>query len=101
MDYLGLQITDAIGFKALTLKAATLLTILSGQSVSTVHKFKLSGLHFTDNTVIFSIVSDILKHSKPSRKLEPIVFEKFPRNVELFPSTDTHTIHTCSPHSAS
>ena len=28
MDYLGLQITDAIGFKALTLKAATLLTIL-------------------------------------------------------------------------
>ena len=65
MDYLGLQITDAIGFKALTLTAATLLTILSGQHVSTVHKFKLSGLHFTDNTAIFSIVSDILKHSKP------------------------------------
>ena len=85
MDYLGLQITEAIGFKALTLKTATLLTILSGQRVSTVHKFKLSGLHFTDKTAIFSIVSCILKHSKPSRKLEPIVFKKFPHNVELCP----------------
>ena len=85
MDYLGLQITEAIGFKALTLKTATLLTILSAQRVSTVHKFKLSGLHFTAKTAIFSIVSDILKHSKPSRKLEPIVFKKFPHNVELCP----------------
>ena len=95
MDYLGLQITEAIGFKALTLKTATLLTILSGQRVSTVHKFKLSGLHFTDKTAIFSIVSDILKHSKPSRKLEPIVFKKFPHYVELCP-VRTHTIHTGS-----
>ena len=43
--------------KFLSYKVAALLTILSGQRVSTVHKFRLSQLHITEDIAIFTIPS--------------------------------------------
>ena len=62
----------------------TLLTILSGQWVSTIHKFQLSNLQLTDALVIFNITVP-LKQSKPSRKPQPVVFHQYPHNEQLCP----------------
>ena len=45
---------DNLSHKLLSYKVATLLTILSGQRVSTVHKFRLSKPHITKDIVIFT-----------------------------------------------
>ena len=45
---------DNLSDKLLSYKVAALLTILSGQRVSTVHKFILSQLHITKDSYIFT-----------------------------------------------
>ena len=57
-------------------------TILSGQHVSTIHKFKLSNLQLTENLALFNI-TDSLKQSKPNCK--PVIFHKYPDNEQLCP----------------
>ena len=44
-----------ISLKLLTLKTVTLLTLLSGQRVSTIHQFQLSQMQRTPTIVIFNI----------------------------------------------
>ena len=51
-----------IPLKLLTLKTVTLLTLLSGQRVSTLHQFQLSQLQRNPTLVIFNI-QGLLKHS--------------------------------------
>ena len=53
---------DYLSHKLLSYKVAVLLTILSGQRVSTVHKFRLSQLHITKDIAIF-IIRSLLKHT--------------------------------------
>ena len=65
-------------------KTSALLTVLSGQRVSTIHKFKLSNLELTDTIALFNI-TEPLKHSTPSRKPQPVVFDRYPHNEQLCP----------------
>ena len=73
-----------ITFKMLSLKTVTLLTLLSGQRVSTIQKFKISELQCTPSLIIFNI-SGLLKQSRPGKKDKPICFHAFPHDTHLCP----------------
>ena len=70
--------------KMLTLKTVTLLTLLSGQRVSTIHQFHLSQMQRTPTIVIFNI-QGLLKHSRPTKRDLPITYHAFPHDVALCP----------------
>ena len=55
-----------LNFKLLSCKTAILLTILSGQRVSTI-AFRLSQLQLTTDMAIFNLGATLLKHSRPGR----------------------------------
>ena len=65
-------------------KSSALLTVLSGQRVSTLHKFKLSNLQVTDTLALFNITAP-LKQSTPSNKPQPVIFNNYPHNEQLCP----------------
>ena len=74
---------SAIGLKLLTLKTVTLLTLLSGQRVSTLHQFRLSQMQRTPTIVVFNI-QGLLKQSRPTKRDLPIT-HAFPHDVALCP----------------
>ena len=65
-------------------KTSALLTVLSGQRVSTIHKFKLSNLQLTDTIALFNITEPLMQ-STPTRKPQPVVFHRYPHNEQLCP----------------
>ena len=73
-----------LDFQRACWKTSALLTILSGQRVSTIHKFRVSNLRLTDNLALFNI-TDFLKQSKPTCKPKPVVFHTYPHNEHLCP----------------
>ena len=73
-----------LDFQRACWKTSALLTILSRQRVSTIHKFRVSNLQLTDNLAMF-YVADFLKQSKPTCKPKPVVFHKYPHNEHLCP----------------
>ena len=73
-----------IPLKLLTLKTVTLLTLLSGQRVSTLHQFRLSQLQRNPTLVIFNI-QGLLKHSRAAKRDLPITYHAFPCDVALCP----------------
>ena len=75
---------DNLSYKLLSYKIVTLLSILSGQRVSTVHKFRLSQLHITKDIAIFTI-SSLLKHTKPGKVNLPVTFYQYPYGDPLCP----------------
>ena len=68
---------SVIGLKLLTLKTVTLLTLLSGQRVSTLHQFRLSQMQRTPTIVVFNI-QGLLKQSRPTKRDLPITYHAFP-----------------------
>ena len=82
IEYLQTLKNDDISFKMMSLKIVMLLTLLSMQRISTIQHLHLSDLHLTTDVAIFSI-SALLKHTKPGRKNEPIVFNMYPHDREL------------------
>ena len=75
---------SAVTLKLLTLKTVTLLTLLSGQRVSTIHQFQLSQMQRTPNIVIFNI-QGLMKHSRSTKRDLPITYHAFPHDVALCP----------------
>ena len=67
--------------KMLTLKTVTLLTLLSGQRVSTIHQFHLSQMQRTPTIVIFNN-QGLLKHSRPTKRNLPITYHAFPHDFD-------------------
>ena len=59
---------EELDFQRACWKTSALLTVLSGQRVSTLHKFKLSNLQLTDTLVLFNIAKP-LKQSMPSHTM--------------------------------
>ena len=84
IDYLASLVSDSLDFKMLSLKCVTLLTILSGQRVSTLHKFRLSHMQTTDSMTVFQI-SDLLKHSRPHNRAQAITYRAYPHDRNLCP----------------
>ena len=73
---------DILSHKLLPYKIATLFTILSGQRVSTVHKFRLSQLHITKDIVMFTVPS-LLKYTKPGRVNLPVTLCQYPHDDDF------------------
>ena len=69
-----LQYLDSLDNACLNFK---LLTILSGQRVSTIHAFLLSQLQLTINMAILNLGTTLLKHSRTGRST-PLVFHRYP-----------------------
>ena len=84
IHYLATLNTDDLDFKMLSYKCVTLLTLLSGQRVSTLHKFKCSSLQLTDRLAQFQVV-DLLKHYTPHHKQQPVLFSSYPYILNLCP----------------
>ena len=81
-----LQYLDSLdNTSLLTCKTTVLLTILSGQRVSTIHKFRLIQLQLTTDMAVFNLGNALLKHSKPGRSNPPIVFHRYPHGHCLCP----------------
>ena len=79
----GLE-SSKIPLKFLSMKLVTLLAILSGQRVSTVHRFRISQMQHTPALIIFNIPGS-LKHSRHTKREKPIPFHNFPHATELCP----------------
>ena len=88
INYLASLHNESLDFKMISYKCVTLLTILAGQRISTLHKFRLSLMQNTDSMTLFQI-SDLLKHSTPRYRGKPIKYRSYPHNKELCP---VHTI---------
>ena len=73
-----------IPLKLLTLKTVTVLTLLSGQRVSTLHQFRLSQMQRNPTLVIFNI-QGLLKHSRAAKRDLPITYHAFPHDAALCP----------------
>ena len=84
IHYLSTLKNEDLDFKMLSYKCVTLLTLLSGQRVSTLHKFKCSLLYLTAHLAQFQVV-DLLKHCTPRHKQQPISFPCYPYNSHLCP----------------
>ena len=84
--YLKTLKNEKITFKLLCFKTTMLLALLSGQRVSTLHKLKSKELLLREKEAIF-YVSALLKHDKPNRKKEPLIFHKYPHDAQLCPVT--------------
>ena len=76
LQYLDSLKNNYIDFKLLSCKVTVLLTILSGQRVSTLHKFRLSQLQLTTDMALFNLGDSLLKHSKPGWSTAPIIFHR-------------------------
>ena len=84
IHYLSTLKNEDLDFKMLSYKCVTLLTLLSGQRVSTLHKFKCSSLQLTEHLAQFQVV-DLLEHSTPHHKQQPVSFPCYPYNLNLCP----------------
>ena len=72
LQYLDSLENNSIDFKLLSYKVTVLLTILSGQRVSTLHKFRLSQLQLKTDMPVFNLGDSLLKHSKQDGLLLPL-----------------------------
>ena len=83
LQYLDSLENNSIGFKLLSYKVTVLSTILSGQRVSTLHKFRLSQLQLTTDMAVFNLGDSLLKQSKPGWSTAPIIFCHYPHGCRL------------------
>ena len=76
LDYLCTLQNDRNDFATMSKKLVTLFTLLSGQRVSTLHKFKRSMMQVLPDRIIFHL-SGNLKQSRPANPPEPIIFHQY------------------------
>ena len=57
-----------LSLEQLSQKLITLLALITGQRLQTIHAFNLSDLTIENNRFVFNI-QELLKHSKPSNKV--------------------------------
>ena len=84
ITYLASQQNDGLDLQHACWKTSALLTILSGQRVSTLHKFKVSNLQLGETLALFNITIPLIQ-SKPNRKPQPGIFHQYPHNEQLCP----------------
>ena len=84
INYLRQLDTATLSFKLLSMKTLTLLTLLTGQRVSTMCQLRLSDMFLSESCILFSI-SGLLKHSRPGRVLPPIQLVKYAPDSALCP----------------
>ena len=92
LDYLRTLQNDRNDFATMSKKLVTLFTFLSGQRVSTLHKFKWSMMQVLPDRIIFHLPGN-LKQSRPANPPEPIIFHQYPHDGELCPVAAFHQHH--------
>ena len=88
--YLASLNNEISDFRTLSLKLVTLFTLLLGQRVSTLHKFKLSCLQILPGRVVFHI-DELLKQTRPTHPPKPIIFRAFVTAPQLCPVATFHS----------
>ena len=74
-----------LSLEQLSQKLITLLALVTGQRLQTIHAFNLSDLTIENNRFVFNI-QELLKHSKPSNKVpNNIVIHAFSSNKRICP----------------
>ena len=86
IEYLASLPTDNMSTKLLSYKTVMLLTLLSGQRVSTLYNFRIDEMQLRMNEILFNVTA-LLKHDRVSRKKEPIIFHAYPHDEKLCPVT--------------
>ena len=90
IQYLRSLDNHVIPFKFLVYKLVTLLTLLSGQRVSTLHKFRTDEMQVRTTDVLF-YVSALLKQDQPNRRpKDPFIYHAYPADTHLCPVTLIH-----------
>ena len=85
LSYLkNLSFSDS-SLKFISLKNVTLLTLLSGQRVSTVHQFLISQMQTTTPSLNIFNIPGLLKHSRHTKRDNLIPFHAFPHDADLCP----------------
>ena len=92
LDYLRSLQNDRNDFATMSKKLVALFTLLSGQRVNTLHKFKRSMMQVLPDGTIFHL-SGNLKQSQPANPPEPIIFHQYPHDGELCPVAAFHQYH--------
>ena len=82
--YRELPPKDQLGLKALTLKAATLLTLILCQHAQTILTLDLRHIKKDRDTIDIAFPS-MLKHSRPGRHLKPVILKRHLVNTKICP----------------
>ena len=78
----ALPLAEHLSLKELTLKLASLLVILSGQRLQTIHLLHIDHMILQENKVIFQ-VKGLVKQSKPGRHIKDLEFEVYTPDERL------------------
>ena len=81
IDYLRSLPNNYLSIKLLFYKTVMLLTLLSGQRLSTLYHFRIDEVQSRDRAAIFNVTA-LLKQDKASRK-EPIIFHAYQHDEHL------------------
>lgn len=73
-----------LSLKLICLKTASLLTLLSGQRIHTVHLIQVQNIDLTENAAI-CYIKDLTKCTKPSNPNKPLRYLAFPEDESLCP----------------
>ena len=76
--------------KALTLKTATLLTLILCQRAQTILTLDLRYIK-NDRDAIHIAFPSVLKHSRPARHLKPVVLKRYLADTKICPVEVLHT----------
>ena len=75
---------DSLSLKQLTLRTPTLLTILAGRRIHTLHMLSVIHMHQSLDKVIFNIIG-LTKCSKPTRSSQPVAYRAYVEGELLCP----------------
>ena len=73
---------NMLSFRFLSYKLVTLLLLLTGQRIQTIHSLKLDNIKLSDNSVYIE-VTELLKTSKPGSHIKPIELPAFSDDTRL------------------
>ena len=76
--------------KALTLKTATLLTLILRKRTQTILTLDLGYIKNDKDTIHIAFLS-VLKHSKPGRHLKPVILKRYLADTKICPVEVLHT----------
>ena len=88
--YRELLPNDQLGLKALTLKTATLLTLILCQRAQTIFALDLRYIKNDKDTVHIAFLS-VLKHSRPGRLLKAVILKRYLADTKICPVEVLHT----------
>ena len=82
LEYLGKLDNDTLNLQTMTLKLTMLLALVSGQRCQSLASLDLNDMYSSDDRIVFRFNS-LLKQTRPSFQVAPLVISKFQDNPSL------------------